>query len=481
MSAAFRKGWALRFLCMAMLLLCNDVVAQDRSYTIRDGRMYIAVDRKIDESSLDSFIVQFGLVDLGLKQLVRQNKADSLLKAGWKITMQNETGIVISKALEAFGDFDGPVGKIMLTEKQEELASRFPAVSSGISFGANRFKSNLPFLQQDSIVRFLLRNHQKAERVYLAGSFNNWDGDAQAMKQTDSGWIAYVKLAPGKYWYKFVVDGRWQTDPDNQLRENDGEGNINSVFFRTNTVFSLDGFTDARNVFLSGSFNGWKHKDLRMTRTENGWQLPLYLAQGTHAYKFIVDGKWMQDKKATAAMPDGAGGFNSVVTIGSQHVFSLAGFEDARKVMVAGSFNNWREFELEMKRTATGWELPYTIGPGNYEYKFIVDGKWISDPANPLTPHAGGNSFLIIEPNYTFQLKGFENARKVFVAGDFNGWNPEAYPMRKTADGWIFPLNLQPGKVRYKFIVDGKWILDPGNKLWEQNEHRTGNSIIWIK
>ncbi|MEI9810167.1 MAG: glycogen-binding domain-containing protein [Bacteroidota bacterium] len=55
--------------------------------------------------------------------------------------------------------------------------------------------------------------------------------------RTDSGWTAQVKLRPGKYWYKFIVDGNWMVDSDNRLNENDGRGNINSVFFRTNTVF----------------------------------------------------------------------------------------------------------------------------------------------------------------------------------------------------------------------------------------------------
>ena len=97
----------------------------------------------------------------------------------------------------------------------------------------------------------------------------------------------------------------------------------------------------------------------------------------------------------------------------------------------------------------------------------------------PLTPSKDGNSYLIIEPNHTFLLKGFAEARQVFIAGDFNGWNPAAFPMKKTAEGWTFELHLPPGKTRYKFIVDGKWILDPANKLWEQNEFGTGNSVLW--
>jgi len=37
------------------------------------------------------------------------------------------------------------------------------------------------------------------------------------------------------------------------------------------------------------------------------------------------------------------------------------------------------------------------------------------------------------------------------------------------------------GKHKYKYLVDGKWITDPNNKNWEQNEFGTGNSIIWVE
>jgi hypothetical protein len=41
-------------------------------------------------------------------------------------------------------------------------------------------------------------------------------------------------------------------------------------------------------------------------------------------------------------------------------------------------------------------------------------------------------------------------------------------------------MKLPTGKNRYKFIVDGTWMIDPGNKLWEPNEFDTGNSVVWI-
>jgi len=314
----------------------------------------------------------------------------------------------------------------------------------------------------------------------LAGSFNNWNPESLFMTVTDSGWITYVKLGPGKYWYKFIVDGNWTTDSDNQLRENDGLGNMNSVYFKPNVLFALDGYTNAKKVFLTGSFNGWKLSELAMNKTITGWTLPLYLAEGTHTYKFIVDGKWLTDAKNSEKLADGHGDFNSVLRFGKPHLFQLKGFENAKVVSLSGSFNGWKKDELIMTKTSNGWELLYTLGPGNYQYKYIVDGKWRSDPDNLLNSSNSGNSFLIIEPNYTFRLKGFKDAKNVFLAGDFNNWDPRAYAMKKEGDDWIFPVHLFAGKHLYKFVIDGKWITDPANSLWEQNEYGTGNSVLWI-
>ena len=87
---------------------------------------------------------------------------------------------------------------------------------------------------------------------------------------------------------------------------------------------------------------------------------------------------------------------------------------------------------------------------------------------------------LILEPNYTFRLKGFADAKNIFLAGDFNNWSPDTYRMIRTGDEWIINLHIDKGKHLYKYVVDGKWILDPGNNLWEQNEYQRGNSVLWI-
>ena len=57
-----------------------------------------------------------------------------------------------------------------------------------------------------------------AKQVYLAGEFNEWSTTSLPMrKEKDGTWWIVIKLSPGKYEYKFVVDGQWVADPDNPV------------------------------------------------------------------------------------------------------------------------------------------------------------------------------------------------------------------------------------------------------------------------
>jgi 1,4-alpha-glucan branching enzyme len=52
-----------------------------------------------------------------------------------------------------------------------------------------------------------------AKEVFLAGSFNDWKTGALAMKRENNGrWSVDLALPPGRYEYKFVVDGKWCCD-----------------------------------------------------------------------------------------------------------------------------------------------------------------------------------------------------------------------------------------------------------------------------
>jgi len=54
---------------------------------------------------------------------------------------------------------------------------------------------------------------------------------------------------------------------------------------------------------------------------------------------------------------------------------------DAGAVQIAGTFNDWRPEPCEKADGA--WERRMTLPPGAYQYRFVVDGHWVSDPRNP--------------------------------------------------------------------------------------------------
>ena len=73
------------------------------------------------------------------------------------------------------------------------------------------------------------------------------------------------------------------------------------------------------------------------------------------------------------------------------------------------------------------------------------------------------------------------HAKQVFLAGDFNTWDPKGHPMKKNADGlWEKSVILAPGTYEYKFILDGQWIVDPGNGRQCPNRFGTRNSVIVV-
>jgi len=73
--------------------------------------------------------------------------------------------------------------------------------------------------------------HNGAENVYLCGDFNNWKpASLRMIGHPDVGlWEKRLTLSPGRYEYKFIVDGKWVHDPD--ARENIPNifGSLNSV------------------------------------------------------------------------------------------------------------------------------------------------------------------------------------------------------------------------------------------------------------
>ena len=69
-----------------------------------------------------------------------------------------------------------------------------------------------------------------ADRVSLAGDFNHWDVNNLAMKKDNKGtWEVRVQLPPGRYEYRFWIDGVWHDDPNAHERVGNPFGSQNCV------------------------------------------------------------------------------------------------------------------------------------------------------------------------------------------------------------------------------------------------------------
>ena len=165
-------------------------------------------------------------------------------------------------------------------------------------------------------VLFKLDGRKDATEVILTGSFNGWDEKAIKMHKGEDGWTLRADLPPGRYEYKFIVDGQWTHDP--KAKENNGNehGTLNSVLYVTTPVdFTLEGFPNAKNVILTGSFVDWNEKKIKMIFVDGVWRSTLQLPGGKHLYKFIIDGQWHTDPSNPIVEDDGYGNLNSVLFV----------------------------------------------------------------------------------------------------------------------------------------------------------------------
>ncbi len=83
-----------------------------------------------------------------------------------------------------------------------------------------------------------------------------------------------------------------------------------------------------------------------------------------------------------------------------------------------------------------------------------------------------------------FSLRiGDTKTHTVAIAGDFNGWNPQANILEDPeGDGiWTGTLKLEPGRYEYMFVLDGeKWFPDPNALRYVKDGFGNKNAILEI-
>lgn len=109
----------------------------------------------------------------------------------------------------------------------------------------------------------------------------------------------------------------------------------------------------------------------------------------------------------------------------------------------------------------------------------LLDGLkalWMMPPPDaPLAPARPAPAFPIpgarapgapesVKLSFTKFALLAPQAHDVSVAGDFNLWRPDQFPMKRDRHGrWTLEVPVPPGRQRYRFRVDGSWLRDPAN------------------
>jgi hypothetical protein len=71
----------------------------------------------------------------------------------------------------------------------------------------------------------------------------------------------------------------------------------------------------------------------------------------------------------------------------------------AREVCLAGDFNRWTVCRTPLRRVGEDlWSVSVELPPGRYQYQFVVDGRWITDPRarSTVDDGLGSRSALLV-------------------------------------------------------------------------------------
>lgn len=87
------------------------------------------------------------------------------------------------------------------------------------------------------------KHFRRKDEVRIIGNFNNWNRSSEVLKKKQRAYKAEYYLEPGRYAYKFYVDGEEMLDPTNPEKVDNGLGSFNNILEVEETGLEPDDFS----------------------------------------------------------------------------------------------------------------------------------------------------------------------------------------------------------------------------------------------
>lgn len=288
----------------------------------------------------------------------------------------------------------------------------------------------VPEIGENGLVTFSYQGTGEEQSVYAKGSWDASWSDYVYFSEVDNQnhvWEATRQLdAATSYEYGIVAvyaneEGKkeeWKGDPTNPWM------NSNSKIVRNPQIG-----TDQTATFYYYPANLEQAEDVKLLYREAGsdadyetvsfaqdsvataiYSAQTPVLQGTYEYTLSVNGEETPDRNAASNVftvsniTEEDSTVVSPVVNGNEVTFYYYG-PMKQKVLVAGSMTNWAQDAKEMEyNPETGYfSLTLTLSKGVYEYKFIVDDSWMTDPLNE--EQSNGNSAFTVDTPFAYEYR----------------------------------------------------------------------------
>jgi len=156
------------------------------------------------------------------------------------------------------------------------------------------------------------------------------------------------------------------------------------------------------------------------------------------------------------------------------------------KVQLAGSFTQWEPVDMEKNSGNEKWALKLDLSPGEYEFKFVVDGKWQHSELLPTKTNDEGitnNVILVEEKALSMSTSSSIEAinEEDIEDPDDEGWEVIQNPQIEIERKFIVPDNYHERLTAHGFQIQQEFDEVLMDKYYDTHEHALINEDHWLR